>query len=72
MKGMRYEDRYAVAQGLQEQLTKLFEEPTMAQQFSETGSISRLRVRPVSIVPEAKPGQIGIAVADGIGKELSR
>jgi hypothetical protein len=72
LKGVRYEDRHAVALGLQDQLTQLFSEPGVAQRLSETGSIPRLRVGSVNIAPEAKPQQIGIAAADGIGKGLSR
>jgi hypothetical protein len=70
LNGVRYEDRYAVAQGLREQLTHLFAQPGVAQQLSETGSIPRLRVSPVHTATEAKPQQIGVAVANGIGKGL--
>jgi len=40
LKGVRYEDRHAVAQGLQEQLAALFAEPGMAERL-----VSRLHDR---------------------------
>ncbi len=72
LKGVRYEDRHAVAQGLQEQLTELFSEPHIVQRLSQTGSIPHLRVGPVAIPAEVKPQQAGQAAADGIGKGLNR
>lgn len=72
LKGFRHEDRHAIAQGVQEQLTHLLAEPGMAQRLGSTGSIPRLRVGPVTIAAEAKPQQIGKATADGIGKGLNR
>jgi len=72
LKGFRYEDRHAIAQGVQDQLTHLLSEPGMAQRLSSTGSIPSLRVSPVTIPAAAKPQQIGKAAADGIGKGLTR
>jgi len=72
LNGVRYEDRHAVAQGLQEQLTRLFSQPGVAHRLSETGSIPRLRVGQVTTTAEGRPQQIGFAVANGIGKGLNR
>lgn len=72
LKGFRFEDRHAVAQGLQEQLTHLLSAPDMAQRLGEISSIPRLHVEPVSLATEVKPQQVGRAVADGIGKGLNR
>lgn len=72
LKGVRFEDRHAIAQGLQEQLAQLFSESNMVQRLSETGSIPRLHIGPVTLATAAKPQQIGRAVADGIGKGLNR
>lgn len=72
LKGFRHEDRHAIAQGVQEQLTHLLSEPGMTQRLSNTGSIPRLRVGPVTVAAEARPNQIGKAAADGIGKGLNR
>jgi len=72
LQGVRYEDRHAVAQGLQEQLTQLFAEPSRVQQLSEIGSIPHLRVGSVQVAAEAKPQRVGMAAANGIDKGLSR
>lgn len=72
LKGFRHEDRYAIAQGLQDQLTQLFAEPSMMQRLRNTGSIPRLQVGPVQMAADAKPQQIGRATADGIGRGLRR
>ncbi len=72
LKGVRYEDRHAVAQGLQEQLTQLFSEPSRVQQLSELGSIHQLRVGSVQVASDAKPQHVGVAAADGIAKGLNR
>lgn len=72
LKGFRYEDRYAIAQGLQEQLTGMLSEPGMAQRFSETGDVPRLRVGPIDSTADSKPRQIGKATANGIVKGLGR
>ena len=72
LKGFRHEDRHAIAQGVQEQLTRLFSEPGMAQRLSQTGTIPRLRVGQVDTTADAKPQQIGVAAANGIGKGLGQ
>lgn len=72
LKGFRYEDRHAIAQGLQEQLAQLFAEPSLTDRLGSMGSVPRLRVGPVAIPAEAKPQQIGRAAGEGIGKGLNR
>lgn len=72
LKGFRYEDRHAVAQGLQEQLTALFAEPGMAEGLVSLGDVPRLRPKAISLADEASPRQTGTDVADGIGKGLMR
>lgn len=72
LKGFRPEDRHAIAQGLQDQLTQLLSEPQMAQRLANHGFIPHLRVPPVTTGSNAKPQQIGNAVAEGIGKGLER
>lgn len=72
LKGVRYEDRHAVAQGLQEQLTALFAEPGMAERLVSMGDVPRLRAGSVSVPAEASARQTGADVADGIGKGLMR
>lgn len=72
LKGFRFEDRLAIAQGLQEQLTRLFSEPGMAERLSETGTVPRMGVGPVEMAAEAMPQQLGIGAANAIGKGLNR
>jgi hypothetical protein len=72
LNGVRYEDRHAVAEGLQEQLTQLFSQPGVAHRIGETGSIPRVRVGQVHTAADAGPRHIGSAVAAGIAKELNR
>ena len=72
LKGVRYEDRHAIAQGLQEQLALLFAEPIMAERLAGMGDVPRLRTKAISIPGEVSPRQTGIDVADGIGKGLMR
>jgi hypothetical protein len=72
LNGVRYEDRHAVAQGLQEQLTHLFSQPGLAHRAGEVGSRPRVRAGRVHPAPEAGPRQIGVAAANGIAKGLTR
>mgnify|MGYP000715168842 CR=1 FL=1 len=44
LKGIRFEDRHAVAQELQEQLTRLLAAPGMAERIRRTGSAPRLAI----------------------------
>jgi hypothetical protein len=72
LKGFRYEDRHAIAEGLQEQLTALFSEPGMAERLVGMGDVSRLRVDSISAADKAPPRQLGSDAADGIGKGVGR
>jgi hypothetical protein len=72
LKGFRYKDRHAVARGMQEQLTRLLSQPDMARRLSRIGSLPELHVRQAQITADAKPHQVGIAAANGIGKEIER
>ncbi|ULA61580.1 MAG: hypothetical protein LZF60_340120 [Nitrospira sp.] len=72
LKGFRFEDRHAIAQGLQEQLTRLLAEPGIAERMAGLGDVPRLRTKAISIPHEASPRQVGKVTADGIGKGLAR
>lgn len=72
LKGFRFEDRHAIAQGLQEQLTQLLSEPGMAEQMGLIRNPSRLRVPPIQVTPEMKSRDIGVAAANGIKTGLPR
>lgn len=70
--GFRHEDRYAIAQGLQDQLTEMLSTPDMAERLNQTSTIPRLRVGQVNVSTNARPQQIGSVAAEEIGKGLTR
>jgi hypothetical protein len=71
LKGFRYEDRHAVAAGLQEELARLLATPQRARRFIELGHVSRLNVGNVGIRWNAKPYEIGAESARAIGNGLT-
>lgn len=72
LKGFRFEDRHAVAQGLQEQLSRLLAEPGMAERLASLGHVARLPAGSVSVAPEVKAQLVGIVTANVIEKRLLR
>lgn len=72
LKGVRFEDRHAIAQGLQEQLSLLLAGPGMAQRLASLGEVPRLRTKAISLPGEANPRQVGQDTANGIGEGLGR
>ncbi len=70
LKGFRHEDRHGIADGLQQELTRMFADPQAAQQLTANGDVSRLRIASISIGHGAKPQRIGSQVAQGIGKGM--
>lgn len=70
LKGFRHEDRQGIAEGLQQELARLFADPQAARQLSENGDVSRLRVGSIHISQNSKPQHIGSQVAQGIGKGM--
>ncbi|MDO9101191.1 MAG: hypothetical protein Q7J20_10155 [Candidatus Nitrotoga sp.] len=70
LKGFRHEDRHGIAEGLQQELTRLFANPQAAQQLAANGDVSRLRLGNISINQNSKPQHVGSQVAQGIGKGM--
>lgn len=70
LKGFRREDRLAIAEGLQQELGRVFSAPGADRHLSTLGDIARIRVGGVDIAPGSKPQSIGVQVAQGIGKEM--
>lgn len=66
LKGFRYEDRHAIARGLQEQLAQLLSEPGMAERIDAIGSTSRLRLGTVRMSGDMQGQQIGQATGRAI------
>jgi len=72
LKGFRHEDRHGIAEGMQQELGRMFADPQAAQQLTASGDISRLRVGSIQIGQGAKPQGIGLQVAQGIGKGMKK
>ncbi len=70
LKGFRHEDRHGIAEGLQQELSRLFADPQAAQQLMENGDVSRLRLGSISINQNSKPQRVGSQVAQGIGQGM--
>ncbi|MBA5870234.1 MAG: hypothetical protein GDA68_09585 [Nitrospira sp. CR2.1] len=72
LEGVRFEDRHAIAQGLQEQLTRLLADPRMAEQIGATGSTSRLRLGQVRVTGDIRGPQIGQVTGRAIADHWSQ
>jgi hypothetical protein len=72
LKGFGYENRHAIALGLQEELASVFGDREAAQRLSAVGDVSRLQVGSVRIERGATPQRIGGNVARGITREIKR
>lgn len=72
LKGFRHEDRHGIAEGLQQELSRLFADPQAAQQLTKNSNVSRLRLGNISIDQNSKPQRVGLQVAQGIGKGMKR
>jgi len=72
LKGFRYEDSQAIADGLRQELGRVFAGRDAVSHLSVMGHVSRMQVGGVHIEHGSEPVRIGEKVAHGIGKELSR
>ncbi|CAH1905566.1 conserved hypothetical protein [Candidatus Nitrotoga sp. HW29] len=70
LKGFRYEDRHGIAEGLQQELSRMLADPQAAQQLTASGDMPRLRIGNISIGQNSKPQRVGSQVAQGIGKGM--
>jgi len=70
LKGFRQEDRHGIAEGLQQELTRLITDPQAAQQLTVNGDVSRLRVGNIHIDQNSQPQRVGSQVARSIGKGM--
>ena len=70
LKGFRHEDRHGIAEGLQQELSRLLAHPQAAQKLTANGDVSRLRLGSISIDQNSKPQRVGSQVAQGIGKGM--
>ena len=72
LNGFRFEDRHAIAAGLQQELSRLLADPQAVQGLTGLGDISRLQVGRMHIAQSSKPQRVGAQVAQGIGKEFKK
>jgi hypothetical protein len=72
LRGFRHEDRYGIAEGIQQELARMLADPEAAQQLAAYGDMSRLRIGSVQIGRGAKPQSVGTQVARGIGKGMRK
>ena len=72
LNGVRFEDRHAIAQGLQEQLMRLLSERGMAERIGETGSTSRLRLGDVRVTGDMRGPGIGLVAGRAIAAHWSQ
>jgi len=70
LKGIRYEDRYAIAAAVQDELTRVLSAPESARQIAALGSIPRMQIGNVNVDANAKPQQIGAATGRAVGQGL--
>lgn len=72
LRGFRPEDARGVAAGMRDELARMLSEPNAAQRLTANGDVPRLRIGGVQIGKGAKPRQVGLTVAQGIGKGMKR
>ena len=70
LRGFNHEDRQGIAEGLQQELARMFADPQAAQQLTASGDMPRLRIGNISIGQNSKPQRVGSQVAQGIGKGM--
>ena len=70
LRGFNHEDRQGIAEGLQQELVRMFADPQAAQQLTANGDVSRLRIGSIRIGQNSKPQHVGSQVAQGIGKGM--
>lgn len=72
LKGFRHEDRYVIAEGLQQELGRVFGDRDAVSHLRTMGDVPRLQVSGVPIDHGSKPQRVGEKVARGIDKEIKK
>ncbi|MCS6319097.1 MAG: hypothetical protein H8K05_15245 [Nitrospira sp.] len=70
LKGFRYEDRHAIAQGLQEEISRALSIPDAAARVAEFGSVPNFRLGNVRVEVGTKLRQVGAATGRAVGEGL--
>lgn len=72
LEGFAPRDRYAIAEAVERELTRLFAEPGMARLSAEPIAMTRLDGGSITVRPGAKPETIGAQLAQAIHGGLAR
>ena len=72
LKGFRPEDRHAIAEGLQQELGRVFAVRKAVSLLTAMGDVSRLQVGGVPIEHGSRPQRVGESVGRGIGREIRK
>ena len=70
LKGFARQDRQALAEGLRQELGRLFAAPDAAQGLTARGDVGQLKVGGVRVSPNAVPANVGTLAARGIAREI--
>lgn len=68
--GFSHPDRHALAEGLQQELGRLFANPDAARQLVARGNVGHLEVGGVRVSPSTAPAKVGARAARGIAREI--
>lgn len=68
LNNFRYEDRLAIASGLEKELVRVFGDREATKQLRAGGDILRLPLSRVPVGPSTKPQHVGENIARAIGK----
>jgi hypothetical protein len=70
LKGFPHQDRHALAEGLQQELGRLFADPNAARQLASRGDAEQLKVSGLRVSPTSSPVTVGTQTARGIAREI--
>lgn len=70
LKGFPHQDRRALAEGLRQELGRLFAEPNAAHQLTAQGDVVRLKVNDVRVAATTSPATVGTQAARTIAREF--
>lgn len=72
LRGFRNEDREGIAEGLQQELSRLLADSQAAQQLTANGDVSRLKIGSVQIGQGVNPKSVGLQVSHGIARGIKK
>jgi hypothetical protein len=72
LKGVRREDRHAIAEGLRQELGRVLADREAVSILTGRGDLPRLQVRGVQFEAGSRPQAFGESVAQGIGSEVRK